>query len=170
MKDKICKETIIREATNDDSAFILDLIFDIWVNEYHFDVKRENFPDLHDIEKYYSKESGLFLISIVNNKIVGTIACNRLSHENFVLKRMFIDRDYRRLGIAQMLLDKLFELSAISNNALFYLSTKESEAGAAKKFYLKNGFRIISQSELPEKFPFFYKDDLFMLKSSSNRS
>jgi len=167
MKDKFCREVTIREATNRDSNFILDLIFEIWINEYHFEVKKENFPDLNEIEKYYTKEKGLFLVSIVNDKIVGTIACEKLSHEHFVLKRMFVNRDYRRLGIAQMLLDKLFELITISikdSNVSFFLSTKESDALAAKKFYLKNGFRIISKAELPKNFPFFYKDDLFMLR------
>ncbi len=167
MEDKICGEVAIREATNKDSGFIRDLIFEIWINEYHFDVNRQNFPDLNDIEKYYTKESGIFLVSVVNNKIIGTIACNKLSHEQFILKRMFVDKDYRGLGIAQMLLDNLFKLIVREDsNISFFLSTKESDAVVAKKFYLKNGFRIISKSALPKNFQFFYKDDLFMLKDS----
>lgn len=169
MKNKTEQKITIREATNKDSNLILDLIFDIWINEYHFGVKRENFPDLHDIEKHYTKSNGLFLVALVNDKIIGTIACNKLSNEHFVLKRMFVNKDYRRLGIAQMLLDQLFKLIAHprkNESISFFLSTKESDAIAAKKFYLKNGFRIISKSALPENFPFFYKDDLFMQSTS----
>lgn len=164
MKAKIYENIIIREATNRDSGFIINLIFDIWINEYHFEVKKEDFPDLQEIENYYAKENGLFLVAVVNGEIVGTIACNQLPGENFVLKRMFVNKNYRGLGIAQMLLNKLFELTITNNNIVFFLSTKESEAIAAKKFYLKNGFRIISKTALPKDFPFFYQDDLFMLR------
>ncbi|HSW93026.1 MAG TPA: GNAT family N-acetyltransferase [Gammaproteobacteria bacterium] len=169
MKDRTCKDITIREANNSDSTHILDLIFKIWVDEYHFDVKKEHFPDLHEIEKYYSKEDGIFLVSIIGNQIVGTIACNRLTHHSFVLKRMFVDKNYRRLGIAQMLLNNLFSLMIGSiefDKVSFYLSTKEIDAISAKKFYIKNGFRVIQKSMLPDNFPFFYKDDLFMMKDS----
>lgn len=169
MNDKIDRDIIIREATDNDANFIIELIFDIWINEYHFDVKREDFPDLHDIEKYYTDKGGLFLVAIANNKIIGTIACDKLNHKHFILKRMFVNKDYRRLGIAQSLLTKLFDqivFAAEDLNVLLFLSTKESDAFAAKRFYLKNGFRIIPKSAVPKNFPFFYKDDLFMLKDT----
>jgi len=167
MSDGIHNDIIIREATNEDSQFILHLIFNIWINEYHFQVKREDFPDLHEIENYYTKTDGLFLVASRNNEILGTIACSKLSHRCFVLKRMFVNKDYRRLGIAQALLNKLFDKIVFSkkiSNLSLFLSTKESEAIAAKRFYIKNGFRVAPMSALPANFPFFYRDDLFMLK------
>jgi len=30
---------------------------------------------------------------------------------------------------------------------------------------LKNGFKVVSKFSLPGSFPFFYEDDLFMLKT-----
>lgn len=155
----------IRPAKDMDSENILNLLFNIWINEYHFDVKREDFPDLLEIEKSYADLGGLFLIASHKDQIIGTIACQKLSDIHFVLKRMFVDKKFRGLGIAQLLLDNLLKevlfLREIQNVA-FYLSTKENEAIAAKRFYLKNEFQVIPREELPESFPFFYEDDLFM--------
>jgi len=157
----------IREATNQDSNAIIELIFNIWIGEHHFAVKKEDFPDLHDIEQYYQTVDGLFLVATIDNKIVATIACNKLKDKQFVLKRMFVKKDCRRFGIAQLLLDQLFNEIVYTKNIsdiTFYLSTKEKEAIAAKHFYLKNGFEIINKEDIPKNFPFFYEDDLFMRK------
>lgn len=160
---------VIREATNEDSIYILKLIFDIWIHEYHFDVKQEDFPDLHDIKKYYMQTGGLFLIAVLDSKIIGTIACEKLNEKQFVLKRMFVNKQYRQLGVAQLLFNqligKMFHTKK-STGAELFLSTKESSALAAKQFYIKNGFRIISKSELPKHFPYFCEDDLFMLRDN----
>lgn len=155
----------VRHATDQDVDAITDLLFDIWTNEYQFDVKREDFPDLKEIEKSYVQAGGLFLVAIHKEQVIGTIACERLDPACFVLKRMFVSKSFRGRGVAQLLLDRLFgEVlpSSIHNDTYFYLSTKENEAIAAKRFYLKNGFEAISRDELPDNFPFFYEDDLFV--------
>ncbi|MES2215559.1 MAG: GNAT family N-acetyltransferase [Pseudomonadota bacterium] len=152
---------MIRAVRNKDAKDIQDLIFDIWHNEYGFDVKLEDVPDLEKIEEYYHDAGGLFLVALPGDKIIGTIAAEKLSTNDFALKRMFVNKDFRGKGIAQALLDALL-LSFHDQKLSFFLSTKENEAIAAKKFYLKNGFVVIAKSELPANFPFFYSDDLFM--------
>lgn len=160
---------IIREASNQDADEISALIFDIWTNEYHFDINKEDYPDLKQIQKYYSDSGGLFLVALMNAHTIGTIACEKLDINHYVLKRMFVAKEYRGQGVAQSLLYALFQRVVYSKEQYpisFTLSTKADDAVAAKKFYLKNGFRTISRSELPDKFPFFYQDDLFMIKDS----
>ncbi len=159
---------LIREATNIDAKAISELIFNIWWNEYKFDVKQEDFPDLQNIEKYYFNQGGHFMVAILDNKLVGTIACSKLTEDAFVLKRMFTKKEYRGLDIAKQLLETLWQKVFLSENAeqlSFYLSTKAGEAIAAEKFYIKNGFNVISKADLPDNFPFFHQDDLFMLAS-----
>jgi len=160
---------IIREANDQDTEQISSLIFNIWLNEYRFDINKEDYPDLKQIQKYYTDSGGLFLVALDRGQIIGTIACDKLDHKHYVLKRMFVSQNHRRKGCAQSLLDALFQRVVYAKeqyDVSFVLSTKADQAIAAKKFYIKNGFRIISQSELPNKFPFFYQDDLFMLKNS----
>jgi hypothetical protein len=55
--NEICKNLFIRRAVNKDSYEIINLIFHIWTKEYNFKVKKEDFPDLYDIEAYYQGES-----------------------------------------------------------------------------------------------------------------
>ena len=155
----------IRLATDQDSDAITRLLFDIWINEYQFDVKRENFPDLKEIEKSYVRAGCVFLVAIYNDKIIGTIACEKLNESCFVFKRMFVSKVFCGRGVAQLLLDRLLDevlSSSGHKDACFYLSTKENDAIAAKRFYLKNGFKVIYRDELPNNFPLFYEDDLFM--------
>ena len=73
---------------------------------------------------------------------------------------MFVRKDFRGKGVAQKLLETLLE--KMEAPFKIYLSTKGDLALAAKKFYLRNGFAIITKKELPEGFPFLYEDDLFM--------
>ena len=155
---------IIRPAKNEDSKDILDLIFNIWINEYQFQVSPEDYPDLHKIEDYYSSKGGGFWVASNTETVIGTIAYDQLDKNIFVLKRMFVSKEWRGQGIAQRLLDTLFDKTP--KDCIFYLSTKDDLAKAAKKFYVKNGFEIIEQSDLPKNFPFFYEDDLFMKKQN----
>ena len=153
----------IRNATDQDAHQIADLIFNIWINEYHFQVSPEDYPDLQKIEAYYQNQAGAFWVAVENQKIIGSIACSRLCESTFVLKRMFVKRNSRENGVAQALLDRL--LKDFSSGTVFYLSTKEDLAIAAKKFYLRNGFELVAKNVLPQEFPMFYNDDLFMKKT-----
>lgn len=160
-------ELNIREATDRDSKAIRDLIFNIWINEHGFNVQQEDYPDLYHIEKHY-QSTGLFLVAEMNHQIIGTIAYEQLNKNQFVLKRMFVYKNYRKQGIAKKLLDTILshlKNTVLKQNISIYLSTKSLEAKAAKAFYLRSGFREINRSELPEGFPFFYEDDFFMALS-----
>lgn len=161
-------DIVIRAAINEDSALIRELIFNIWHNEYHFTIKADEVPDLANIEACYPKGSGLFLIAVEDDLVIGTIAASQLSQQQWVLKRMFVAEQNRRKGIAQCLLNQLLdELKLLTRGQIIsiYLSTKEDDAISAKAFYLKNNFVSIDKSELPHKFPYFHKDDLFMKRA-----
>lgn len=157
----------VRQANNNDAKAIQQLIFNIWLNEYGFDVKPSDFPDLVDIEKYYTRKDGVFFVALEQTEVVGTIALDRLSSDVYVLKRMFVKKAYRRQGVAQQLLDHLLAFIPRSSEARLFLSTKQDQALAAKAFYLKNAFEVVDRTRLPAGFPFFYEDDLFMLKKIS---
>lgn len=155
------RKVSIRQANNQDCKDIVELIFTIWQKEYQFDVKEEDFPDLQDIESHYLACNGLFFVALINSTVIATVACSQLSDNQYVLKRLFVQKHHRGKSIAQQLLNRLLE-SLPQQNIELYLSTKEEEAKAAKAFYLKHGFQIIGKSSLPDNFPYFYQDDLFM--------
>ena len=153
----------ISQANDSHASAIKDMIFDIWINEYGFDVRDEDYPDLKHIQSYYHDRGGQFWVAELDGRVFGTIACDKLEGTQFVLKRMFVHNEARGQGIGQKLLDTIFR--HLPSDSTVFLSTKEDEALAAKALYLKNGFAIIEKSELPTGFPFFYEDDLFMKKN-----
>jgi N-acetylglutamate synthase-like GNAT family acetyltransferase len=155
-------ELQIRAADNQDCPDIFKLIFNIWIHEYGFKVVPEDYPDLQDVQKYYFEKGGTFFVAIEQGKLIGTIACEALGGQNYALKRMFVHQDFRGEGVAQQLFDNLLQQGIFPQGASLYLSTKEDQAIAAKKFYLKNGFDVIEKENLPSTFPLFYEDDLFM--------
>ncbi len=161
------KKPLIRNATNSDSASILELIFDIWHNEYHFAVNKDDVPDLQNIETHYPKGSSLFLVAFESEMLIGSIACSKLSEDQWALKRMFVKKSHRRKGVAQSLFNTLLtKLPGLTNHnkSSLFLSTKANDAVSAKAFYLKNEFEVILKSSLPANFPYFYEDDLFMMR------
>ena len=149
----------IRPARGSDAPAALDLIFKIWIDEYGFEVKRTDYPDLLDIEETYAAKGSRFFVADYQGAVIGTIAREELSPGHYVIKRMFVEKSHRGKGIAQRLLEEI--LKDIGGSSV-YLSTKRGEAIAAETFYRKNGFKEVSREQLPEAFPFFYEDDLFM--------
>ncbi|MFN7365284.1 MAG: GNAT family N-acetyltransferase [Alphaproteobacteria bacterium] len=157
----------IRQAFQEDSLSAQELIFRIWHDEYGFDVSLHDAPDLGNLSLSYPGHNALFLVAFQDNRLVGTAAYSLLTQSTCVLKRFFVQIDVRRTGIGQQLFNELYErlLGQHQGNPFsLYLSTKRDDAKSAKAFYLKNGFRIIKQKDLPSGFPFFYQDDLFMVK------
>lgn len=152
----------IVKASNCDANDVADLIFGIWVDELEFEVIRDDYPDLKDLEEYYHNKDGNFLVARINNEVVGTVACERINDSTYILKRMFVKNQYRGQGIAQALLDEL--MKDFSTGTSFFLSTNDALAHAAKNLYLRNGFERIGRESLPTGFPYFYEDDLFMRK------
>lgn len=154
----------IQTAKDSDSPSLSTLIFDIWREEYKFQVSEDDYPDLKAVFSYYSKHNGKFFIAIDLNapkqSIVGTAAYEKVKDSQYALKRMFVHSKHRGKGIAQALLNAVID--DLKGNKLLFLSTKSDLAHAAKRLYLKNNFHVIPPKDLPDEFPIFYQDDLFM--------
>ena len=76
----------------------------------------------------------------IDGKVVGFISYS-IIYERAELNYIAVDKSYRRRGIAQKLLD--FVLEELKNNMVENFSLEVSVDNlAAKKFYLKNGFKI----------------------------
>jgi len=81
----------------------------------------------------------IFLCLEFNNKIIGTVAVNRLSADKCELKSMYLLSKYHGNGLGQKMIDKAFDYA--KNNAFkeMYLDTLSSSEGAIR-LYKKNGF------------------------------
>jgi GNAT superfamily N-acetyltransferase len=74
------------------------------------------------------------------NKIVGSFGIESRSASETELRRMYLDEDYRGLGIAQRMLDYAQTTARALGFTKMIVSTAQIQR-AADRFYRKNGFR-----------------------------
>ncbi|HDS11694.1 MAG TPA: N-acetyltransferase [Candidatus Wirthbacteria bacterium] len=68
-------------------------------------------PDLFAIEDYYQKTGGNFWIALDKDQVIGTIALINIGQNRGLLKRMYVQKEYRGKGVAQELLQTLLEFA-----------------------------------------------------------
>ncbi|MBI1858600.1 MAG: GNAT family N-acetyltransferase [Candidatus Melainabacteria bacterium] len=141
---------------------VADLILGIQRNEFDVEITLNEQPDLLDINEFYIKSGGNFLIALDNDIVIGTIAVLNISDGLYALRKMFVDFGYRgkENGVAKILLDRLFAWLKDKNAKEVYLGTI-SKYKAAHRFYEKNDFIEVKKENLPETFPLMKVDDRF---------
>ena len=133
---------------------VVDLILGIQVEEFSIPITLDDQPDLQSIETFYQKGRGNFWVALDGNRVVGTIALIDIGGGDGVLRKMFVDKNYRGKdrGVAFDLLSKLLSSARLSDMRTIFLGTTEKYL-AAHRFYEKYGFREILELELPAHFP-----------------
>ena len=152
----------IRPSNPEDAAAIAAVILPIQQVEFGIPVTLESQPDLSDILAFYQHGCGNFWVAEVDGTIVGTIALLDIGNGNAALRKMFVAEPFRgrEHGVAQSLLQELLQWAATKRVARIYLGTTEKFL-AAHRFYEKNGFTEIAQSELPVAFQIMAVDTRF---------
>ena len=108
---------LIREFTNKDSNSVSSLILNIVDKEFNIKVDLNGLDsDLVHLGEYYNQHDGgcLYVAEIKDsNMIIGTAAIRSLKqfHSTCELKRMFVSKEYRKLGIGQGLLDMTLDFA-----------------------------------------------------------
>ena len=140
----------IRLFRKSDSKKVLNLISDIIVNEFNFRLEFDRLDsDLICIEEHYNKpDGGCFWVAeeISEKQIISTTGIRNLKQyaSTCELKRMYVAKEYRRLGIGQKLLDTaVYFAKRIGYSRIVLDSSKYLEA--ARTLYLKNGFVDIAR-------------------------
>ncbi len=138
---------------------IIDLILDIQNNESKIDLSLEEQPDLKDIKRCYQQGGGEFWVARDNGKVIGTIGIMMKENRCAVMKKFFVDSEYRSQKVGLALYKKLLEYAEDAGVKHIILDTP-SVAKASHRFYEKAGFRIIELSELPVEYTFPDRDSL----------
>lgn len=133
---------------------VIDLILDIQNNEYNLGFTIEDQSELLLIKENYVDKGGLFLVAVTaNNKVIGTIALDRLIFDIAVLRKMFVSKEFRGLGTAQNLFNKLIDFAKKEQITTILLDTP-SVAKNSHRFYEKNGFVHIDKKAIPENYKY----------------
>jgi GNAT superfamily N-acetyltransferase len=161
----------IRPFQKSDSDKVIEFISDIIVNEFKFKLEFDTLDsDILAIDECYNESNGsCFWVAetVVNDddysntqqkqKIIGTTAVRNLRQfeSTCELKRMYVLRDFRLLGVGQKLLDiAIYFAKSVGYSRIVLDSSKTLHA--ARALYLKNGFVDI------HRYNDNYRADVFM--------
>jgi GNAT superfamily N-acetyltransferase len=99
------------------------------------------FNDMHDVQRNYFENGGVFLASVSNGRIVGTGAFLRYQAEGYCeLKRIALLPEYRGRGIGYALLMELIQRAQAMGYTKAILWTNRFKLARAVAFYRQIGF------------------------------
>lgn len=141
---------------------VLALILPIQTEEFAINITAAQQPDLCDIENFYQQGCGDFWLALVDNQVVGCIALKDIGNQQAALRKMFVAAEWRgkAFGVASALLNTLLTSARDRKVTDIFLGTTATFV-AAHRFYEKNGFREITTSQLPARFPLMAVDSKF---------
>jgi len=93
-------------------------------------IERSLEEEISRIPAYYSQRNGSFRVAALDNKIVGMFGLEQTGTNIFELRRMYVDPDFRRMGIAKMLLQYAENLVRERGARQIILSTSELQQAA----------------------------------------
>lgn len=134
------KNYTIREATNDDSKLVKQVIFTTLM-EYGL-IPQEHGKDqcLSDLENNYFMRKGYFLVALDDKgQLVGTIGLYYLNDETVELRKMYILKTHRGNGLGKFMLEEARKIALKLNYKKMVLETI-SPLVVAIGLYKKFGF------------------------------
>ena len=96
--------------------------------------------DMDDIQKNYLDNRGAFLVTLDNDRIIGTGAIRFLEEDVCELKRMWLLTGYHGQGLGYLMMQKLFSTARDLNYKIMRLETDPVYQQRAVAFYEQLGF------------------------------
>ena len=140
---------------------VLAFVVAIQRGEFGIEIAAEDQPDLADVAGFYQAGGGQFWVARERGEIAGTIAAIDIGGGAVALRKMFVAAEHRGpSGLAARLMATLTAWAKARGVRTIYLGTT-SVMSAAHRFYAKQGFTVIDETELPERFPRMAVDSCF---------
>jgi N-acetylglutamate synthase-like GNAT family acetyltransferase len=146
-----------------DHARMAAMVVEIQSREFGVPITYEQQPDLQDPPAFFRKGAGEFWVARADDgAVVGTVGLVEFAPGEGALRKMFVRADFRGAaqGVAQRLLDTLLAHSRARGLTAIWLGTT-ALFKAAHRFYEKNGFDLVSETDLPATFPRMAPDTRF---------
>jgi putative acetyltransferase len=100
--------------------------------------------EIDRIADYYAERRGSFWVTVAGEKIVGMFGLERSSPDAMELRRMYVDPDMRRHGIARQMLQFAEQECCRQNVKRLDLSTSELQSEALS-LYRNSGYRLVRE-------------------------
>lgn len=128
------------------SKEIVNHIRKIAMDEFGYN-KWKDYLDRMNFEEYKTEESKFWLALNDKDEVVGTIGALRKSHEEVYLNSLYLNKDYRKLGIATKLYNTFTNFIEEKEYKIITLRTFFKFVEAIK-FYEKLGFKRYDKDEV----------------------
>lgn len=153
----------IRPFRPADTAAVTALVLGIQNDEFHLGLSICDQRDLSDIDTYYLRSGGVFLVAETpDGAIVGSIGLLRLRADLGVMKKFFVAAPWRGRdqGVARALYDGFIGFARAEGIRQVVLDTPAA-ATRSHGFYRSVGFVQIDRQVLPMAYDFPERDTLF---------
>ncbi len=100
--------------------------------------------EIDRIADYYSERDGAFWVAVDGDRVVGMFGLEPSSATAMELRRMYVDPDARRRGIARTMLQIAEEECRRRNRSHLELSTSELQ-GDALALYRRAGYQLVRE-------------------------
>jgi putative acetyltransferase len=128
--------------------------FDLPIDFQGFGAELESLPGV------YGVEGGVLLLSRYNNEPAGTIALRRLDPKSGEVKRLYLRRQFRGLGLGRRLLEAIVDRAAALGYQCLFADTLPSMTDALR-LYERAGFgRVEAYSRSPTPGAIYMKLEL----------
>ena len=133
----------ILRADTERNLDLVRIIFKEYAASLDFDLDFQNFRDeLDSLPGEYASPDGYLLIAMYEDKPAGCIALRKLSHGICEMKRLYVKRQFRGLGIGRTLTEAIIEKAKRIGYTRMRLDTVPSME-KARALYVSLGFKEI---------------------------
>lgn len=142
----------IRDFSTDDAAAVRELFIRVnrllapadMKDAFEIYIARSLTEEIDRVSEYYSERNGGFWVAIDGKRMVGMFGLEPSGEEAMELRRMYVDPDFRRRGIARRMLDFAEQESRRRNRPRMNLSTSELQREALV-LYRNAGYALVRE-------------------------
>ncbi len=139
----------VRPIESADTPQVKSLISTILDSEFASERKEYAYFDLNDPVRYYSGKKDIFLVAEKDGKIIGTVAIKEDSPDTALLRRVFVNKDFRGQGYGAKLLQKAMEF-CFEHDYHTVNFRGSDKMQSALKLCVKQGFQQQTVTASPE--------------------
>ncbi len=163
----------IRKCQASDEKAIRDLIAGIMAQEFPKEASTFPTSDLEDISSSYGHLAEAFFVAATNGRIVGTVAIKQEDKRTAMLRRLFVDSQYRRKKIGSQLIERAIQFCReVGYDELIFKTT--STMKSAVQICEKKGFTPKARLDLGPvqllKFALFLKSEAVLPQGKTTSS
>ena len=120
----------IRPIQSKDQKKIKDLISGILSKEFEFGHNAYPYGDLDSIDKVYGGKREQFFVIEDKGEIAGTVGIKEESKKTAIIRRLFVNHSFRRMGYGGLLLDRALDFCKEQgyHEAVFHCATTMKSA------------------------------------------